>query len=89
LELEGDPDQVSRLAREVTNLEGVEARVLDGQALRVRIANGRSRSLVLAGILKSVDACGLSLQAIHSGQNVTENAYLQLLQEDEAHGFHR
>jgi len=89
LELEGDPDHIGRLAREVTNLEGVEARVIDGQAVRVRIANGRSRSLVLAEILKSVDACGLSLQAIHSGQNVTENAYLQLLQEDEAHGFHR
>jgi ABC-2 type transport system ATP-binding protein len=96
LELEGDPDNVSRLARETANLEGVEARVHDGRAeiqnsasLLVRIANGGSRTRALADVLRLVDACDLSLRAIHSGQNVTENAYLQLLQEDEAHGFHR
>ena len=42
----------------------------------------------LAG-LKLVDASNLTLQNVHSGQNATENAYLQLLQEDEAHGFQR
>ena len=96
LELEGDPDNVSRLARETANLEGVEASVHDGRAeiqnsasLLVRIANGGSRTRALADVLRLVDACDLSLRAIHSGQNVTENAYLQLLQEDEAHGFHR
>jgi len=40
-------------------------------------------------VLRLVETCGLSLQGVHSGQNATENAYLQLLQEDEAHGFHR
>jgi ABC-2 type transport system ATP-binding protein len=120
LELEGDPDNVSRLAREATNLEGIEAQVVcsvpakeassfkceassgdpalhashftlhtSNGALLVRIANGHSRSRALADVLQLVDACDLSLRAIHSGQNVTENAYLQLLQEDEAHGFHR
>jgi hypothetical protein len=55
----------------------------------VQVANGHSRARALADILQLVDTCHLSLQAIHSGQNATENAYLQLLQEDEAHGFHR
>jgi hypothetical protein len=109
LELEGDPANISRLAREAASLEGIEVRVAgsvpvgaseevssgdptlqtSNSALLVRVANGRSRSRALAAVLQLVDACGLSLLAVHSGQNVTENAYLQLLQEDEAHGFHR
>lgn len=91
LELEGEAEDVRRLAREAANLEGIDAMVDTGQALLVRIADGRSRSRALADVLKLIDASNsnLSLQAIHSGQNATENAYLQLLQEDEAHGFHR
>ena len=43
----------------------------------------------LAEALKLVDTSNLLLKAIHSGPNATEDAYLQLLQEHEAHGFHR
>jgi ABC-2 type transport system ATP-binding protein len=89
LELEGAPDNVSRLAREAANLEGVEMRLHGDQAVLVRVANGHSRARALADVLQLADACGLSLHGVHSGQNATENAYLQLLQEDEAHGFHR
>jgi ABC-2 type transport system ATP-binding protein len=89
LELEGAAEDVRRLAHEVTDLEGIDALANAGQTLLVKIADGRSRSRALAEVLKLIDASNLSLQAIHSGQNTTENAYLQLLQEDEAHGFHR
>ena len=89
LELEGTPEDIQRLSREAAGLEGIDARVDTNHALLVRIADGRSRSRSLADVLKLIDASNLSLQAIHSGQNATENAYLQLLQEDEAHGFQR
>ena len=89
LELQGDPENISRLAREVADLEGISARLSAARAVIVRIDDGRSRSRALAEVLQHVDACDLSLQAIHSGYNATENAYLQLLQEDEAHGFQR
>ena len=89
LELEGAAADVRRLAREAGNMEGIEAHVSASQALLVRVADGHSRSGALADVLKLVEAGNLSLQAIHSGQNATENAYLQLLQEDEAHGFQR
>ncbi len=89
LELEGASDDIRRLVQEVNNLEGIDAQVDAGQALLVRIADGRSCSRTLADVLNLLDASNLSLQAIHSGQNATENAYLQLLQEDEAHGFQR
>ncbi|MHC4110680.1 MAG: ABC transporter ATP-binding protein [Planctomycetota bacterium] len=89
LELEGETDNIRRLTQEVNKLEGIDATLGAGQTLLVRIANERGRSLALAEVLKLVDASKLSLQAVHSGQNATENAYLQLLQEEEAHGFHR
>ena len=89
LELEGDGEDLRRLAHEVSSLDGIDARPGAGQTMLVRIAHDRGRSLALADILKLIDASNLSLQAINSGQNATENAYLQLLQEDEAHGFQR
>lgn len=89
LELSGDEVAIQRLADEVRSLPGVSAQLHAGQTLVVGVESERSRAAALAEVLKRVDAAGLSLQAIHSGINETENAYLQLLQEDEAHGFHR
>ena len=89
LELEGPEEDVRRLLLEVADMKGIEAHLDNNQALIVRIADGHSRSRVLADVLQRIDVSNLSLQAIHSGQNTTENAYLQLLQEDEAHGFQR
>ncbi|UCD51158.1 MAG: ABC transporter ATP-binding protein [Phycisphaerales bacterium] len=89
LELDGEAEEVRRLARDLAGLEGVNARIGAGHILLVQVAEDRSRSSALAEVLKLVDASNLSLQAINSGHNATENAYLQLLQEDEAHGFGR
>jgi ABC-2 type transport system ATP-binding protein len=89
LELSGSQDAIGRLIDEVNGLGGLAARSDAGQTLVVRVSDERNRAGALADLLKRVDAAGLSLQAIHSGMNETENAYLQLLQEDEAHGFHR
>lgn len=89
LELEGSAEDVQALAQQVKALKGIDAHADADNALLVRVADDYSRSAALAQVLKLVDASGLVLQTIHSGQNATENAYLQLLQEDEAHGFQR
>ena len=89
LELEGEDEDIRRLGQEAAELDGIDARVGTGDTLVVGVADGRSRCGALADVLKLVDAGKVRLQAIHSGQNATENAYLQLLQEDESHGFGR
>jgi ABC-2 type transport system ATP-binding protein len=89
LELEGEVDNIRLLTQEVNNMEGIDAHLGPGQTLLVRIANDRGRARALAEVLNLIEDSKLSLQAVHSGQNTTENAYLQLLQEEEAHGFHR
>jgi ABC-2 type transport system ATP-binding protein len=89
LVFDGDGDKLSELAARSDRLDGVQVRVGNGPTMIVRVDEGRSRADALAEILKQVDSAGLSLESIQSGQNETENAYLQLLQEDEAHGFQR
>ena len=89
LELEGQDEDIKLLAGRADELDGVACRTETGRTLVLQLADGLSRADTLADVLKMIDSANVSLQAIHSGQNETENAYLQLLQEDEAHGFHR
>ncbi|MBN2292386.1 MAG: ABC transporter ATP-binding protein [Pirellulales bacterium] len=89
LELDGDDDVLQRLTGQIAELDGVDACTRNGNTLLVRTSAARGRAAVLAAALKLVDSHGLALQTIYSGQNETENAYLQLLQEDKAHGFNR
>jgi ABC-2 type transport system ATP-binding protein len=89
LELETSVEVLERLAVEVAEVKGVEASARAGQTLTVRVADGQSRAAVLDEVLRRVAAANVPLQAVHSGQHDTENAYLQLLQEEEAHGFYR
>jgi ABC-2 type transport system ATP-binding protein len=88
LELDGDVEAIQRLAHDLARLEGIEVRLDAGLALLVRTTRDQSSAGALAEVLKCVDEANLSLKAIHSGPNATEDAYLQLLQEHEAHGFH-
>jgi ABC-2 type transport system ATP-binding protein len=89
LDLDGTAENVRNLGHRVALKDGVEARIEADRVLHVRIAGGPGRAGVLAGILALVEGEGVSLSAIRTGQNTTEDAYLQLLQEDHAHGFDR
>jgi len=89
LELAGEAGEIERVGREASRQKGVEARVDEDSILHILIGEGLNRSRVLIDVLNLVAARDLSLEAIHSGRNATENAYLQLLQEDQAHGFDR
>ena len=89
LDLDGTDEDLQRLAQQASALEGVEARVQAGRRLVVRVSDSRSRADALAEVLRLADSGNVALQSIQSGHNETENAYLQLLEEDEAHGFQR
>jgi len=89
LELEASVEVLERLAAEVGQVSGIEASARAGKALAVRVADGQNRAAVLEEVLRRVVAANVPLQAVRSGQHDTENAYLQLLQEEEAHGFSR
>jgi ABC-2 type transport system ATP-binding protein len=89
LELDGAADAISRLIEQTAAVGGVDVELRAPRTLSVRFAEGTRRATALAELLRLVDSNGCSLHGIHSGQNETEYAYLQLLQEDQAHGFNR
>jgi len=89
LELDCDREEIQSLVEELSKDEQMEARIGASQTMIIHVCEGSSRSGMLGKVLKAIESRNISLQAIHSGQNATENAYLQLLQEDEAHGFQR
>jgi ABC-2 type transport system ATP-binding protein len=89
LELEGGAGEIESLAAEIEKIGSIEVRAWASQTLIIHVTEGASRPGKLGEVLKIVESRGVSLQAVYSGQNATENAYLQLLQEDEAHGFQR
>jgi ABC-2 type transport system ATP-binding protein len=89
LDLEGIPGAIQALAAQLGQRQDAEVTVQGGRSLVIRVADAQRRAAILAEVLTAVAAAGVLLQAVHSGVNDTEHAYLQLLQEDEAHGFHR
>lgn len=89
LELDGSIEEIEQLAAAATALEGVEAYVRDLHILVVQVGQRQGRASAMAEVLKLIDSSDVLLQTIGSGQNETEYAYLQLLQEDTAHGFRR
>lgn len=89
LDLEASPEALQALAARFGEKQGLDVAVQGGHSLVVRVADAQRRAAALGEVLAAVAAAGIPLQTIHSGANDTEHAYLQLLQEDEAHGFHR
>ena len=89
LDLVGSAEDLRRLAKQVNALAGLEATVGAGDTLTLQLADGVSRANALSEVLKLVETSNLTLQNVDSGRNETEDVYLQLLQEDEAHGFQR
>ncbi len=89
LELSGSEDRLRQLVQEAGGLDDLSVNLLPPGTLVVRIASHRPRAAALAGLLGCVHATGCSLNSIRSDAHETENAYLQLLQEDQAHGFNR
>jgi len=89
LELDGAAESVGKLGAKVATIEGVHARLAGDRLLHVRILEDKNRSAVLAEVLRLLGEDHVELGAIRMGQSATEDAYLQLLQEDQAHGFDR
>lgn len=89
LEIEADDERLQQLVGRISEIESVASARAAMQTVTLQIAPEHDRAATLSEALKKVTEAGLPLLSIHSGRNETENAYLQLLEEDEAHGFQR
>ena len=88
LELGGSPESITQVEQEILAM-GLFTSTLDQRYLKIRLPDEQARATSLASVLGVIAKHGVRLEAIHSSQNTTENAYLQLLQEDQALGFDR
>jgi ABC-2 type transport system ATP-binding protein len=88
LELNGPAEAIEQVMHKTIAM-GLKASMLDARYLQVRLTDDQKRAAVLASVLTLIDGHEVRLEAIQSSQNTTENAYLQLLQEDHANGFDR
>jgi len=89
LDLDGSGEQLRRFVDRLSSIDGVHARLDRDERVVVSMSDGVSRAGALSQILNLAETEKLTLQSIQSGRNETEDVYLQLLQEDEAHGFRR
>ncbi len=89
LEIEADDERLQQLVGRISELGCIATARSAAQTVTVQVASDHERAVALSEVLTKVTEAELSLLSIHSGRNETENAYLQLLDEDEAHGFQR
>lgn len=89
LELAGETARLAAFREALDGQAGISASWDGPSRVRIVFADHTSRASRLADVLKLADSQSLTLQSINSGTGDTEHAYLQLLQEDQAHGFHR
>jgi ABC-2 type transport system ATP-binding protein len=89
LDLDGNAEDLQRFVGQVNALVGASATLNSNDLVTIQVDDGLSHSAMLSEVLSLVDTANLCLQNVHSGQNETEDVYLQLLHEDEAHGFQR
>ncbi|MBC7353826.1 MAG: ABC transporter ATP-binding protein [Thermogutta sp.] len=89
LDLEGTEENLRQLAGMLAALPVVSAQWLDPRRVRIAVNGEVSRAEALAEVLRRVDQAGVVLHGVQTGLGATEDAYLQLLQEDELHGFTR
>jgi ABC-2 type transport system ATP-binding protein len=89
LDLEGEQHAILELAEKTNNIAGIRVMVREPHTLLVEVSEGHSRAGAMAEVLKLIETSDVRLQTIGAGQSDTEQVYLQLLQEDRAHGFRR
>jgi len=86
LELEGDIEGLcARL--EVSPIEIEWDRI--GKGVQLRLKRDGTMAVELSKVLQLVNEAGVTLYAIHSLQDEMVDAFIQLLEEERAHGFSR
>jgi len=89
IDVDGDPQAIAQVADQIRQVSGVVACTHHPHSIVVQLKERHTRAGVLAEVMRLIDASNLSLLSIRSTQSDTEYAYLQLIQEDNEHGFRR
>lgn len=89
LEVEGSDEQLAALLKDVAAMPDVIGHRLRGYWLEVRFRPELSLAEPLSAVLQAARNHGVEVVAVSSTKAQTEDAFIQLLEEDQADGFTR
>jgi len=89
LELDAKPKAVEALRASLSKLTTVRAATATGQRIELHLADGKDIAAPLAEVLLTVSESGLVLAGVRTLGRQTEEAFLELVESDQARGFSR
>jgi ABC-2 type transport system ATP-binding protein len=89
LQLDGKPKAVEAARAAVAKLAGVRSATASGQRIELRLADAKDVAGPLAEVLMTISEAGAGLVSIQPAGDPTEEAFLELVESDQARGFSR
>jgi len=89
LQLDGKPKAVEALRVNLSKLPSVRAAKATGVRLEIELADGKDVASPLAEIFMTVAEAGLGFVSVQTKGHQTEDAFLELVESDQARGFAR
>jgi ABC-2 type transport system ATP-binding protein len=89
LQLEGKPKAVEALRANLAKLSSVRAAAASGTRIEIELADGKDVASPLAEVFMTVAEAGIELVSVQTKGHQTEEAFLELVESDQARGFAR
>jgi ABC-2 type transport system ATP-binding protein len=89
LQLDGKPKAVEALRANLAKLSTVRAATASGTRIELELADGKDVAGPLAEVFMTISESGLGLVAVATKGHQTEEAFLELVESDQARGFAR
>jgi ABC-2 type transport system ATP-binding protein len=89
LQLEGKPKAVEALRVNLAKLAPVRSATANGTRIEIELADGKDVASPLAEVFMTVAEAGLGLVSVQTKGHQTEEAFLELVESDQARGFAR
>jgi ABC-2 type transport system ATP-binding protein len=89
LQLEGKPKAVEALRVNLAKLSSIRAATANGSRIEIELADGKDVASPLAEVFMTVAEAGLGLVSVQTKGHQTEEAFLELVESDQARGFAR
>jgi ABC-2 type transport system ATP-binding protein len=89
IQLDAKPKAIEALRASLAKLSTVRSATTNGQRVELELADGKDTAGPLAEVMMTVSESGVSLVGVRTLGSQTEEAFLELVEADQARGFSR
>jgi ABC-2 type transport system ATP-binding protein len=89
LQVEGKPKVVEALRAAIAKLSSIRSATASGTRIDIEVADGKDVAAPMAEVFMTISESGLSLVSVATKGQQTEEAFLELVESDQARGFAR